>query len=175
MREPNLEPSSHPRSKDFFRSTLYCEPEAHLLFFTIVLMQACEHSGSAELIQALIDLEPQALKIRDNSGFLCIHRAVLNNSLEAMATLLENGSADAIRIPTTEGNLLLHVACSRTPAVDVVERLLEIYPEAATHPRSLTRNVSSGCSPPSACKPLPLHLLASRPRYLSRTRCSPSI
>ena len=96
-------------------------------------MQACEHSGSAELIQALIDLEPQALKIRDNSGFLCIHRAILNNSLEAMATLLENGSADAIRIPTTEGNLLLHVACSRTPAVDVVERLLEIYPEAATY------------------------------------------
>ena len=80
------------------------------------------------MIQALIDLEPQALEIYDNSGMLCIHRAALKNSLEVVETLID---ADAIRIPTTEGNLLLHVACSHSPAVDVVERLLEIYPEAA--------------------------------------------
>ena len=50
-----------------------------------------------------------------------------------MTTLLANGNPEEIQIPNTHGDLVLHIACRFSPSAEVVEELLKMYPEGASH------------------------------------------
>ena len=92
-----------------------------------------------------------------------------------MTTHLSDSSS-----PDRSRSLALSLSLALSPTL-----CLPLATSLRVSPRSHTRNLSSRYSPPPTCKPrpLPLHLLASRPHYLSHSlqpldlinRCQPPV
>ena len=84
-----------------------------------------------ELVQVLLELFPQGLKVRDNNGNLPIHFACSSNSPINVVKLLISTFPEGVREKTERGDLPLHSACMGHASVQLIQLLLDVYPNAA--------------------------------------------
>ena len=83
-----------------------------------------------DLVERLILLAPDTLKIANNDGQLPLHLAIRWKAAPDVVKMLLEAYPEAIQIQDKYGRLPLHLAIVYKAAPDVVKMLLEAYPEA---------------------------------------------
>lgn len=95
------------------------------------LHQACSQTPTVEVIRALIETYPKALKKTDPVyGRLPIHIACLKIAPTDVISCLLDAYQPSARITSSSKRLALHYACASGACKEVVALLLSVYPEA---------------------------------------------
>jgi len=102
----------------------------------LLLHAACKNNAPSDTIQLLLNLNPDSISQRDDSGWLPLHRACIY--MEPSLTMIElliSHYPEAVRAPVNAiecGNeLALHLALTSGASADIIFILLDHYPDAA--------------------------------------------
>jgi hypothetical protein len=97
------------------------------------LHRACGDEGSTlEDIQRLIDDDPQALTKCDWRGFTPLHMACifLPQPSAILQVLLDRSPTEVLGMRNRNGETPLHFSCSRRVSIDIIRRMIQLYPKA---------------------------------------------
>jgi len=117
---------------DVIQLLIELNPDAVTSGRTLPLHNACGHRNpSIDIIQLLLTHYPESISVPNmgNMHNLPLHIALRKEAPdeEVVMALLDHFEDGAKHI-TTYGNLPLHLACSNSASLAVLERLVEIYP-----------------------------------------------
>jgi len=91
---------------------------------------ACSHGAPLEVVQALIEAWPVSCRVQDDDGYLSHPNKLFINDgkLQMIEFLLQ----PCLETPVTSnsGFLPLHLACRAQAATDVIQYLINLYPES---------------------------------------------
>jgi ankyrin repeat protein len=74
---------------------------------------ACMHQASLDVVRALVEMHPTAVKTANNDGNLPLHLACMHQASLDMVRALAEIDPDAVETVNNDGNLALHLAyCS---------------------------------------------------------------
>lgn len=86
-----------------------------------LLHSACAQNSPLDVVQMLVKLWPDAVKVKTNYGDLPLHIACESNkSMEVIQFLVETWP-DAVKEKTACDNLPLHVACQSNPSLELIQ------------------------------------------------------
>jgi len=94
----------------------------------------CSRYNQLDIIQTFIKYSPEVVNMKDTSGALPIHFACFfrTTSLEVVQALI-SASPDSIKVVDHYGELPLHSACWSDASLNVLNFLIESYPEGIDH------------------------------------------
>jgi len=105
----------------------------------LLLHAACKSNAPLDTIQLLLELNPDSISQRDDSGWLPLHRACayMEPSSLTMIELLISHYPEAVRVPVEDNQynseLPLHLALKCGASAEIIFTLLDHYPDAAKH------------------------------------------
>ena len=99
------------------------------------LHMACEHDAPAVVIQSLLKACPEASIMIGCSGMTPLHITCSshNASIHVIRVLLDQGRREQCQIRDLDGDTPLHTACRCGAPLEVLECLLQAYPDAVHH------------------------------------------
>ena len=112
------------------------EAEREFIYGQTLLHKSFEYfSHEIDVIDVILEAHPQSLKKQDDHGFLPIHRLMSGRwgeNIKEMTSKIVNAFPECLLVPTSIGELPLHIASKRTECADVVELLL-CFPDACQY------------------------------------------
>jgi ankyrin repeat protein len=97
------------------------------------LRRACRYGNSTvEVFRHMIEENPEALTEQDRNGTTPLHRALSHhrNSPEILHCLLDRCPPEVLGMRTSEGYTPLHLACFWGVSVEIIRRIVRMYPKA---------------------------------------------
>ncbi len=91
---------------------------------------ACGKSPS-DLVERLLQLAPDTIKIQHIDGSLPLHAALYNSASSDVITTIFKAYPKAAEVQNDDGELPLHYALENNASSDVIKMLFQAYPEAA--------------------------------------------
>ena len=82
-----------------------------------------------DLVEILIQLAPETLRIKNDLGKLPFHLACHGGSLDLIRIMM-NANPGSIQAKDQSGNLPLHLSCHSGASLEVLNLLIEAYPES---------------------------------------------
>jgi ankyrin repeat protein len=113
------------------------EVRRRFLYGQTLLHRAVESFPTrTDVVLCIFDAYPEALQIEDDNGFLVLHRLLFSGNwyksheIMALVPTFCNANPDSVITPTPTGRLPLHLACQRTESDELVQYLLQSFPDA---------------------------------------------
>ena len=99
----------------------------------LILHEVCKHDPPIDVVEALIELNDQALKTKGNLGYLPLHVACAHSASIELIQLLHSHYPDAAKITDDDESVLpLHIACiTGNTEEEIFMCLLTSYPEGS--------------------------------------------
>lgn len=115
---------SHPSDSNFRSKQMNNATPLHL---------ACLYRAPADLVQMILEANPEALFSQDSEGWTPLHVILLYGSDEETALLLiQRGGFRAASIHSRIVGAPLHLACRHGCSTAIIRALLRVYPAMAT-------------------------------------------
>jgi len=96
--------------------------------------EACENGAPSDVVKALLDAYPYAVKMKDLGGDLPLHSACCERCSEMVILTLLQANPEASSEANGEGRLPLHLACRQGVDIDVIDKLIACYHRAVQTP-----------------------------------------
>jgi hypothetical protein len=98
---------------------------------TYPLHEECENQCRSSVIVEIIESDPDVLAIADDEGYLPLHRLLANesSSIDDALMMIEKYPA-ALEYQNDNRELPLHIECFRQNRSSIIEKCLELYPQA---------------------------------------------
>lgn len=98
-------------------------------FGKTLLHRAVEHGYGFEKFNMILSAYPEASKIFDNRNYLPVHSIGSDLPIECVEVLIR-ANPQSLRTPNRQQRLPLHLAIIAGCSIDLIEMMLDIYPDA---------------------------------------------
>jgi ankyrin repeat protein len=95
------------------------------------LHQLVHANPPSDLVESIIQLAPDTVRVQNDHGYLPLHEACWNKAAPDVVAKLIEAYPEASEVQNEDGLLPLHLACLKNDSPDVIRVLLEAYPRAA--------------------------------------------
>lgn len=99
------------------------------------LVMACSQN-LAEKVRLVVNTCPEAVRVRDQEGFLPLHWACYHGAGLDILKLLLGAWPESVKENISQGRLPLHLACRQSASLDRIRFLVDKYPGALDAPTS---------------------------------------
>jgi ankyrin repeat protein len=113
------------------------EAKRRFLYGQTLLHRAVESfPNRGDVVLCILEAYPEALSVEDDNGFLVLHRLLFSGNWYKSHEIMQlvpkfvEVCPDSVITPTSTGRLPLHLACQRTESLELVEYLLDCFPDA---------------------------------------------
>ncbi|KAL3893214.1 MAG: hypothetical protein SGARI_008314, partial [Bacillariaceae sp.] len=116
------------------------EARRRFLYGQTLLHRAVESfPNRSDVVLCILEAYPEALSIEDDNGFLVLHRLLFSGNwykshevMQLVPKFVEE-SPDSVITPTSTGRMPLHLACQRTESTELVQYLMDCFPDACQY------------------------------------------
>lgn len=94
------------------------------------LHAAVASDAGSDIIERLLDMDPEAVRLLDISNLLPLHDALRNKDPSSVADTLLDRYPEGVRVADSQGRFPIHFACQHGAPVELVQRMVEIDPDS---------------------------------------------